>query len=87
VVGEAMHAGCIPFITKESGVNFDSSSGHYLNDKSPTEIAQTIEQLLSDRKEQMMYASFVQDSIELIEQSYLPDLLNLYEFALVSAKE
>ncbi len=81
VIGEAMHAGCIPFITRESGVNFDSNTGFFLNGMTSNEIGKTIERILSDRNEQMKYSASARDSIELIEQSYLPDLLSLYKIA------
>lgn len=87
VIGEAMHSGCIPFITRESGVNFDSNTGFFLNGMNSNEISEIIERILSDKNEQMKYSASARVAIELIERSYLPDLLNLYKIASMNERK
>ncbi len=78
VVGEAMHAGCVPFITKESGLNIDPDAGFLINGMNLTELTQAILRVLKDRKLQMEYSSSARHFINRLDDLYLPELLNLY---------
>jgi len=78
VVGEAMHAGCVPFITKESGLNIDLDAGFLINGMNLTELTQAILRVLKDRKLQLEYSSSARHFINRLDDLYLPELLSLY---------
>ena len=82
VVGEAMHAGCIPFITQESGLNLDITAGYLINDMKHSEICENIVRILYDKVEQMKFSSSAKNTIQTLEKSYLPELLLVYKRAL-----
>ena len=78
VVGEAMHSGCIPLITIESGLPVNSDARYLINEMSPKEIANLITSIIHDKKSHLAKSFAAREAILEIERSYLPDLLKLY---------
>lgn len=79
VVGEAMHAGCIPLITKESGLPLRNNAGYLINELSEKEIAELIMDITCDIESHNSMSLAAKRAIQEIEMSYLPNLLNFYD--------
>lgn len=78
VISEAMHSGCIPLITRESGVILKPESGYILNERSPEEIANLIVEISSDKEKQLAMSAAAIEAIKSLEKSYIPELIYLY---------
>jgi hypothetical protein len=73
-----MHSGCIPLITRESGLALNSEAGYLINDLAPNEIADLIINISYDKEKHIAKSFAATKAIRTIEKSYLPDLLKLY---------
>lgn len=79
VVGEAMHMGCIPLITRASGVPIKPESGYLIDDLNPAEVANLILEISTNIKKQLTMSQLAKVTIHEIENSYYPKLTKLYE--------